>query len=46
VYAVSVPTEGAEFVIELPQSQAAPRALSVAEKRVRAAAAASERIHG
>jgi len=46
VYAVSVPTEGAEFVIELPQSQAAPRALSVAEKRVRAAAAASARTHG
>jgi len=46
VYAISVPEEGAEFIIELPQAQAQPRALSVAEKRVRAAAAASERVNG
>jgi two-component system sensor histidine kinase PilS (NtrC family) len=46
VYAVPSQGEGAEFVIELPQPQARPRALTVAEKRVRAAVAASERVHG
>jgi two-component system, NtrC family, sensor histidine kinase PilS len=46
VYAVSGIQEGAEFVVELPQSQARPQALSIAERRVRAAAAAAERIHG
>ena len=46
VYAVSKPGEGAEFVIELPHAQTTSRALSIAEKRVRAAAAASERING
>ena len=46
VYAVSAPGEGAEFVIEIPQAQAPSRALTAAEKRVRAAAAAAERAHG
>jgi len=46
VYAVSAPGEGAELIVEIPQSQAHPRALTAAEKRVRAAAAASERVNG
>lgn len=46
VYAVSSPKEGAEFVVEIPQAQAHPQRLSAAEQRVRAAAAASERING
>ena len=46
VYAVSEPGEGAEFVIEIPQAQAPARALTAAEKRVRAAVAASERVNG
>jgi two-component system sensor histidine kinase PilS (NtrC family) len=46
VYAVSAPDEGAEFVIELPQAQAKFRQATAAEIRVRAAAAASERVHG
>ena len=46
VYAVPNGKEGAEFVIEIPQAQAAPRAISIAEKRVRAAVAAAERVHG
>jgi two-component system sensor histidine kinase PilS (NtrC family) len=44
VYAVSTPGEGAEFVVELPQAQAAPRSLTAAERRVRAAAALSEKV--
>ncbi|PYY13874.1 MAG: hypothetical protein DMG61_11860 [Acidobacteria bacterium] len=46
VYAVSTPGEGAEFVVEIPQAQAQPRALTVAEKRVRASMAVSERVNG
>jgi len=46
VHAVSAVGEGAEFVIELPQAQAQPRALSLAERRVHAAAAASEAVNG
>jgi len=46
VYAVSTPGEGAEFVVEIPQAQAPPRALTVAEKRVRASMAVSERANG
>ena len=46
VYAISTPGEGAEFVVEVPQAQAPPRALSVAEKRVRASMAISERVNG
>ena len=46
VYAISAPGEGAEFVVEIPQAQAAPRVLSVAEKRVRASMAVSERVNG
>jgi len=46
VYAISTPGEGAEFVVEIPQAQAPPRALSVAEKRVRASMAVSERVNG
>lgn len=46
VYAVSTPGEGAEFVVELPQAQTYSRALIAAEKRVSAAAAASEKVNG
>ena len=46
VYAVSTPGEGAEFVIELPQVKAHTQALTVAQKRVRAVAAASGRANG
>lgn len=46
VYAISTPGEGAEFVVEIPQSQAPPRVLTVAEKRVRASLAISERMNG
>jgi two-component system sensor histidine kinase PilS (NtrC family) len=46
VYAVSTLGEGAEFIVELPQAQTYSRALTVAEKRVRAAVAASERVNG
>ncbi|PYY20445.1 MAG: hypothetical protein DMG60_00075 [Acidobacteria bacterium] len=46
VYAVSTPGEGAEFVVDIPQAQAQPRALTVAEKRVRASMAVSERVNG
>ena len=46
VYALSAPGEGAEFIVEIPQAQAAPRALSTAEKRVRASMAVSERVNG
>jgi signal transduction histidine kinase len=47
VYAVSNPKDGAEFIVEIPQAQAYPQALTVAGKRVRAAAATtSERLHG
>jgi len=46
VYAISTPGEGAEFVVEIPQAQAPPRALTVAEKRVRASMAVSERLNG
>jgi two-component system sensor histidine kinase PilS (NtrC family) len=46
VYALSAPGEGAEFVVEIPQAQAPPRALTVAEKRVRASMAVSERVNG
>ena len=46
VYAVSTPGEGAEFVVEIPQAMALPRALTVAEKRVRASMALSERVNG
>ena len=46
VYAISTPGEGAEFLVEIPQAQAPPRALSVAEKRVRASMATSERVNG
>jgi signal transduction histidine kinase len=46
VYAVSSPKEGAEFIVEIPQAQARPQALTVADKRVRAASATSERVHG
>ena len=46
VYAVSTPGEGAEFVVEIPQAQAPPRALTTAEKRVRASMAVSERVNG
>lgn len=46
VYALSAPGEGAEFVVEIPQAQAPPRALTTAEKRVRASMAVSERVNG
>ncbi|HWY67657.1 MAG TPA: ATP-binding protein [Terriglobales bacterium] len=46
VYAISTPGEGAEFVVEIPQAQALPRALTLAEKRVRASMAVSERVNG
>jgi len=46
VYALSAPGEGAEFIVEIPQVPAAPRALSTAEKRVRASMAVSERVNG
>jgi two-component system, NtrC family, sensor histidine kinase PilS len=46
VYALSAPGEGAEFIVEIPQAQAPPRALSTAEKRVRASMAVSERVNG
>jgi two-component system sensor histidine kinase PilS (NtrC family) len=46
VYAVPTTGEGAEFVMEIPQARAHPQVLTVAEKRVRAAAAAAERVHG
>ena len=46
VYALSAPGEGAELIVEIPQAQAAPRALSTAEKRVRASMAVSERVNG
>jgi len=46
VYALSAPGEGAEFVVEIPQAQALPRALTTAEKRVRASMAVSERVNG
>jgi two-component system, NtrC family, sensor histidine kinase PilS len=46
VYAVSTPGEGAEFVVEIPRAQAPPRALTTAEKRVRASMAVSERVNG
>ena len=46
VYAVPAPEEGAEFVVEMPQARMQARALSAAEKRVRAAAAAPERVNG
>ncbi|PYS20275.1 MAG: hypothetical protein DMF72_21605 [Acidobacteria bacterium] len=46
VYAVSVPKEGAELIVEIPQARAHPHGLTVAEKRVRAAAVRSERVHG
>jgi two-component system sensor histidine kinase PilS (NtrC family) len=46
VYAVSSPGEGAEFVVEIPQAEAKPQALTTAEMHVRAAAVESERVHG
>jgi two-component system, NtrC family, sensor histidine kinase PilS len=46
VYALAAPGEGAEFVVEIPQALAAPRALTIAEKRVRASMAVSERVNG
>jgi len=46
VYAVSAPGEGAEFVVEVPQARTQAQALSAAERRVRAAAAAPERVNG
>jgi two-component system, NtrC family, sensor histidine kinase PilS len=46
VYAVSNPKDGAEFIVEVPQAQAHPQPLTVAQKRVRAAEAASETVHG
>lgn len=46
VYAVPGAKEGAEIIVEFPQAQAAPRAVSIAEKRVLAAVAAAERVHG
>jgi two-component system, NtrC family, sensor histidine kinase PilS len=46
VYAVPGVSDGAEFVVEIPQAPTRPQALSVAERRVRAAAVAAERIHG
>ncbi|HKR29993.1 MAG TPA: ATP-binding protein [Terriglobales bacterium] len=46
VYAVPGPKEGAEIIVEIPQSQAAPRTVSIAEKRALAAVAAAERVHG
>ena len=46
VYAVPGANEGAEIVMEIPQAQAAPRAVSIAEKRILAAVAAAERVHG
>ena len=46
VYAIPTSIEGAEFVVEIPQAQTRPQVLTAAEKRVRAAAAAAERVHG
>jgi len=46
VYAISPPEGGAEFVVEVPQATTQAQALSAAERRVRAAAAAPERVNG
>ena len=46
VYAVPASEDGAEFVVEMPQARMQARALGAAEKRVRAAAAAPERVNG
>jgi two-component system sensor histidine kinase PilS (NtrC family) len=46
VYAVPALEEGAEFIVEVPQARTQAQALSAAEKRVRAAAAAPERVNG
>src|SRR5579885_3159902 len=46
VYAMPGAREGAEIVVEIPQAHAAPRTVSIAEKRVLAAVAAAERVHG
>jgi two-component system sensor histidine kinase PilS (NtrC family) len=46
VYAAPTAGEGAEFVIELPQTQAQPQALKAAERRVRAVVAESEAVYG
>ncbi len=45
VYAVPSSKEGAEIVVEIPQAQA-PRGVRIGEKRVLAAVAAAERVHG
>jgi len=46
VYAISTAGEGAEFVVEVPLARTQAQALSAAEKRVRVAAAAPERVNG
>jgi len=46
VYAIPGSKEGAEIVVEIPQAKAAPRTVSIAEKKVLAAVAAAERVHG
>jgi two-component system sensor histidine kinase PilS (NtrC family) len=45
VYAVSAPGEGAEFVVELPQTQSYVKAVGALDKKIRVASV-SERVNG
>ena len=46
VYAVATLKEGAEFIVEIPQAQAAAPALTFQKKRANSVEAPMERVHG